>query len=408
MGGRFGLALVVELNELCQTMRCSKTLTLFCGFCLFASLKAETPNVIYILADDLGFGNLSCYGQMTLQAPHLGRLAQNGMKFTSHYSGATVCAPSHYMLLTGKHSGRGTIRDNGHSSLPESDYTLAKLFKQVGYRTACIGKCGVGRPPDNDDPWKAGFDEFYGYLNMFYAHNYYPGFMIRNGEHEALRNEVSEYFKNEAFVRESLSVATKKVDYAPQLIYDETLKFIRANKENPFFLYYALNISHANNEVDYDWSATGKRSNNPNADGMAVPDDGKFPDREWPIQEKGFARIIQHIDDWVGKIVALDAELDAEHPILAEVESFKTIDEGYHILDENADGHRLLGVDNPKTMRAPSGPGKYKTVTYFVSSWETMPPRGRILHLNESWVRASPGSRKLNQLKIIDYHESIA
>jgi arylsulfatase A-like enzyme len=269
----------------------------------------SAPNVIYILADDLGYGDLSCYGQETLQTPNLDRLAANGMRFTSHYAGATVCAPSRYVLMTGKHSGHASIRDNGSVALPESEFTLAKLFKKAGYRTGLMGKWGVGRPPDNKDPNRAGFDEFYGYNNMFHAHNYYPEWMIRNGARELLRNEVPDFFDDGDFEREGRGVATKRVDYAPQLIQNEALKFIRDNRRKPFFLYYALNIPHANNEGGYGWTETGERLNGPEYNGMAVHDLGQFADKDWPIQEKGFARMIQSIDDWVGEVVALVDEL---------------------------------------------------------------------------------------------------
>ncbi|QXD24607.1 arylsulfatase [Opitutia bacterium ISCC 51] len=274
------------------------------------------PNVIYILADDLGFNDLSCYGQETLKTPHLDRLAQNGIRFTSHYSGATVCAPSRYVLMTGKHNGHAGIRNNRIKAMGEEEFTIAELFKKAGYRTACIGKWGVGTPPDDDDPQRAGFDEFYGYLNMFHAHNYWPEFLIRNGEKEMLRNEVPDFFDEptnymqNAYYLEGRGVATKKVDYAPQLIQDDVLRFIRENEKNPFFLYYALNIPHANNEGGSGYTETGERIRGTQFNGMAVPDVGGFAMQDWPIQEQGFARMIQYIDDWVGEIVALLDELD--------------------------------------------------------------------------------------------------
>ncbi len=269
------------------------------------------PNVIYILADDLGYGDLSCYGQETLQTPRLDRLAENGMRFTSHYAGATVCAPSRYVLMTGKHNGRAAIRDNRINALSEEEFTLAELFKKAGYRTGLMGKWGLGTPPDDKDPNRAGFDEFYGYNNMFHAHNYYPEFLIRNGKKEMLRNVVPDFFDEPtdympvAYYLEGRGVATKKVDYAPQMIHDEALGFIEDNKDNPFFLYYALNIPHANNEAGSGYTKSGERIRGKQFDGMAVPDHGAFADKDWPVQEKGFARMIQHIDDWVGEIVDL-------------------------------------------------------------------------------------------------------
>ena len=192
---------------------------------------------------------------------------------------------------------------------------MAELFKKAGYRTGVMGKWGVGVPPDDNDPQRAGFDESYGYINMWHAHNYYPEFLIRNGKKENLRNEVPDFFDQagpfvpSAYHQEGKGVATKKVDYVPGLIHAEALNFIRTNKSNPFFLYYALNIPHANNEGGNDWSNSGERSPNKNANGMAVHDLGRFANEDWPIQEQGFARMIQYIDDWVGEIVALVEEL---------------------------------------------------------------------------------------------------
>ncbi|MDA0348871.1 MAG: arylsulfatase [Verrucomicrobia bacterium] len=348
--------------------------------------------MIYILADDLGYGDLSCYGQQTLQTPHLDRLAENGMRFTSHYAGATVCAPSRYVLMTGKHSGRGSIRDNGYSSLPADEFTLAKLFKGAGYQTACIGKWGVGRPPDNDDPARAGFDEFYGYLNMFHAHNYYPEFMIHNGKREPLRNEVPDFFKDDRFDMEGRGVATKKIDYAPQLIHDNALNFIRSNKDNSFFLYYALNIPHANNEGTYDWSESGERIINPNANGMAVHDLGVFSDEAWPIQEKGFARMIQYIDDWVGEIVALVAELGlSEDTVIMFSSDNGPHHEGNHdhaFFDSNGNfqGYkRDLYDGGTRVPFIASWPGKIppKTESALMSGfWDMMPTMAEILGMD--------------------------
>lgn len=292
-------------------MSSPKSVFFFGAFFLVLMAKVSAkPNVIYILADDLGYGDLSCYGQKTLQTPHLDKLAGNGMRFTSHYAGATVCAPSRYVLMTGKHSGHAGIRDNGQASLSEDEFTLAELFKRAGYRTGLMGKWGVGRPPDDKDPNRAGFDEFYGYNNMFHAHNFFPEYLIRNGKKEKLRNEVPDFFKDGNYQMEGRGVATKKVDYAPQLIHNEALKFIKENRQNPFFLYYALNIPHANNEAGYGWTKDGERIRGSEYNGMAVPDLGRFADKDWPIQEKGFARMIRHIDDWVGEIVGLIKDLD--------------------------------------------------------------------------------------------------
>ena len=156
------------------------------------AVTAEKPNFIYILADDLGYGDLGCYGQKTLKTPNLDRMAAEGMRFTRHYAGSTVCAPSRCVLLTGLHTGHARIRGNSPGLLTDDDVTIAHVLRRAGYRTGCVGKWGVGNPPPLDDPARRGFDYFYGYISMWHAHNFYPEFMIRNGERVPLRNVVPE------------------------------------------------------------------------------------------------------------------------------------------------------------------------------------------------------------------------
>lgn len=244
------------------------------------------PNIIYILVDDMGYGDLGCFGQAQLTTPHLDRMAATGLRFTNHYAGSTVCAPSRCVLMTGLHTGHCTVRSNGNVKLGKNEATVAKVLKKAGYRTGCIGKWGVGRPGLND-PNEQGFDYFYGYVCMNHAHNCYPEFVIRNGRKVPLRNVLEERWKTRN-VPDGAGVADKKVDFVPHLCQREVLQFIDRNKEKPFFLYYALNIPHANNEG-------GK-------DGMEVPSYGEFADKPWPAAEKGFAAMIRYIDDYVKAI----------------------------------------------------------------------------------------------------------
>lgn len=194
-------------------------------------LAAEKPNIVYILADDLGYGDLGCFEQKTLTTPHIDKLAAEGMKLTRHYSGSTVCAPSRCVLMTGKHTGRCAVRGNNEVLLPASETTIAQKLKEAGYRTGCFGKWGIGNPPPRTDPNDFGFDEFYGYVNMFHAHNFYPEFMIRNGEIEKLDNVLDgPWREREGYElgapREGAGVAIVKKDYAPNFITEEALKFI--------------------------------------------------------------------------------------------------------------------------------------------------------------------------------------
>lgn len=257
----------------------------------FLSLAVEAaesrqPNIVFILADDLGYGDLSCFGQSTLKTPHLDRMASEGMKLTRHYAGSTVCAPSRCVFLTGKHVGHGTVRGNGPGILTSNDVLISDVLKKAGYATGCSGKWGVGNPPPLDDPNQNGFDHFYGYVSMWHAHNFYPEFLILNGKKSSLRNEVPERWQGS----DGRGVATKKVDYAPDLIAQDALDFVTKNQERPFFLYWAMNVPHANNE------ARNK--------GMEVPTWGEFTKTDWPDPGKGFASMIRNIDRDVGRMLA--------------------------------------------------------------------------------------------------------
>ena len=254
-----------------------------------AGPEARKPNLVYILADDLGYGDLGCYGQQTLSTPHLDRMAAEGIRFTDHYAGSTVCAPSRCVLLTGLHTGHARIRSNRPGLLTDADVTLGQVLRRAGYRTACIGKWGVGNPPPPEDPNRRGFDHFFGYVDMWHAHNFYPPFLVRNGKRQALRNVPAAKWKNAA---KGNGVAAKKVDYAPDLLQKEALRFVEDNRACPFFLYYAMNVPHANNEG----GATG--------DGMEVPDFGEFAPKPWSAQEKGFAVMLRNIDRYVAEILA--------------------------------------------------------------------------------------------------------
>ncbi|MBN2813660.1 MAG: sulfatase-like hydrolase/transferase [Bacteroidales bacterium] len=150
--------------------------------------EPQRPNIIYILADDLGYGDLSCYGQQRFSTPNIDRLAEDGIWFTQHYSGATVCAPSRSSLLTGLHTGHTPVRGNeeimpeGQWPMPADTYTLAEMLQEAGYATGAFGKWGLGYPGSEGDPNKQGFDEFYGYNCQRFAHHYYPFYLWHNQE----------------------------------------------------------------------------------------------------------------------------------------------------------------------------------------------------------------------------------
>ncbi len=191
------------------------------------------PNVIYIMADDLGIGDLGCYGQRQIKTPNIDSLASNGMKFMQHYSGSTVSAPSRCALLTGKHMGHASIRGNAkvpgsdgllyETPLPAKEVTVADLFKTKNYATGCVGKWGMGGPGTEGIPNKHGFDYFYGYLGQSFAHHYYPVFLHEN-EHKIILNGKF---------------------YSHDLMLNKALDFIDKNDKKPFFLYFSPTIPHA-------------------------------------------------------------------------------------------------------------------------------------------------------------------
>jgi len=200
-----------------------------------AKKTEKKPNIIYILADDLGYGDLSIYGQYKFNTPNIDKLASDGMLFTQHYSGSTVCAPSRSALLTGMHTGHTVVRGNkevrpeGQHPIPDETYTLAETFKKAGYTTGAFGKWGLGFPGSEGDPMKQGFDVFFGYNCQRFGHNYYPRHLWSNNDSIILDGNSG--FKKEA--------------YAPDLIHEKTLKFIDDNKDTPFFLYVPSIIPHA-------------------------------------------------------------------------------------------------------------------------------------------------------------------
>lgn len=262
--------------------------------------------MILILLDDAGYGDFSCYDTTHLKTPNIDQLRKEGMKFTQFYAGSTVCAPSRCVLLTGKHTGHCTVRGNSPGQIADAEMTIAELLQAAGYETACIGKWGVGAELALDDPRRNGFDEFFGYISMWHAHNFYPEFLIRNGKREPLQNVVMDRWRD----NDGRGVATKKIDYVPELLTQEVVDYIAQPRTQPFFLYYALNVPHANNE--------GGRFNEAPEKGMEVPDFGPYDSQAWPGPEKGFAAMMRNIDLAVKRIVdqLRKSEIDDETLIL--------------------------------------------------------------------------------------------
>jgi len=258
------------------------------------------PNIIYILADDLGYAELGCYGQTKIETPHLDRLAADGMRFTQHYAGSAVCAPSRCVLLTGRHAGHAYVRDNrgkpvvGQEPIPDETVTLAELLKDCGYTTCCTGKWGLGGPDTTGLPNQQGFDHWFGYLDQWNAHSHYPQYLWRNNQKLILEGNAD----------------GRKQQYSQNLFTTEAIRFIRSRKaDEPFFLYIAYAVPHVSLHVPEESLAQYK---------------GRWP--ETPFKGRhyeghatpraAYAAMVSHMDRDIGRIMALLDELDLDDDTL--------------------------------------------------------------------------------------------
>jgi arylsulfatase A-like enzyme len=241
------------------------------------------PNIILIMADDLGYGDLGSYGQQRIQTPHLDRLAAEGTRFTQCYAGSSVCAPSRCSLMTGLHNGHNRIRDNiPHGVfLRPDDVTVAEVLKKAGYTTGAIGKWSLGNPGSWGVANWQGFDYFYGHLDQDQAHFYYPDYL----------------WENDRIVELRANRAAKTGAYTHDLFTEKALAFVETNKDRPFFLYLPYTIPH--------WSDYSKKT----PESQIVPSDEPYTDEAWPQTEKNFAAMITRMDRDVGRIAALVQQL---------------------------------------------------------------------------------------------------
>lgn len=331
---------------------------------------ATSPNVIYIMADDLGIGDLGCYGQKFIKTPAIDKLATNGMQFAQHYAGCTVSAPSRGSLLTGMHTGHSFIRGNKNATGPDKetyDYPLAdeeitvgEIMKNKDYATACIGKWGLGGPESEGHPNKQGFDYFYGYLGQLHAHRYYPEFLFENNTKIPLNKEV----------------------YSHDLIMDKALDYIKANADKPFFLYLTPTIPHA--DLILPEGSLG------NYDGMfdEKPYKGGYTAQDKP--RATFAAMVSRLDSDVQRIMDLLEKLGlAENTLVIFTSDNGTHQEGGHdpfAFDSNS-GFRGMKRDlyegGIRTPFIVHWPAKVKPglVNYHVSAfWDFLPTMCDLTH----------------------------
>lgn len=283
------------------------------------------PNLIYIMADDLGYGDLGCFGQEVIKTPHLDQLAQEGLRLTSYYASNTVCRPSRLSLWTGKHAGHTAIDSNAAYVFQPSDVTVAELLRDSGYATGGVGKWAMGNTRNSGHPNLNGFDFWMGYLDQGEAHNYYPTHLWRNRDKFVLSGNVIGDYPNGRG-----RVASQRRTYSHDVMTEQMLEFVRRHHERPFLLHVHWTIPHANNE--------GGRVL---GDGMEVPDYGIYEGRDWPDLEKGQAAMITRMDGDVGRLVSLLGELNIRDRTLV----IFTSDNGPH--SEGGHKHTYFDANGP-------------------------------------------------------------
>lgn len=286
----------------------------------YGSSQEGVPNIILILADDLGYGELGCYGQKKIRTPNLDRMAAEGIRFTQAYSGSPVCAPSRCVLMTGLHTGHAYIRDNkavqpeGQEPIPDETVTIAEILKGAGYATGAAGKWGLGPVGSSGDPNRQGFDFFFGYNCQAHAHNFYPTYLWRNDQRVALDNPAFSAHQRLPEGADPNDPASYRQyvgkEYAPDRMIEEALAFIRQHQDRPFFFYFATTVPHLAIQVPEDSLAEYR---------------GKWPDPPYPggkgylphfSPRAGYAAMVTRMDRDIGRIFALLKELGLDERTL--------------------------------------------------------------------------------------------
>ena len=341
------------------------------------------PNIVYIYADDLGYGELGAYGQEKIKTPHLDQLAQEGIKFTQHYTGTPVCAPARCMLLTGKHGGNSFIRNNyelggfadenegGQMPLPENTITIGHLLQQAGYKTGAIGKWGLGFINSSGEPNRQGFDYFYGYLDQKQAHNYYPTHLWENNQWDSLGND---YFKPHDRLQNAPASPEeydrfKGLEYAPDLMTEKALDFIQENRDNPFFLYLPFTIPHVPLQVPEN-----KHYKLYEGQFDTVPYLGQSGYTPHPQPLAAYAGMISTMDGYVGRIMQLLKELN--------------LDENTLVMFSSDNGPTFNGGVNADFFNSTAGLRGLKMDIYeggirvpFIARWPGQIPSGQVTDL---------------------------
>ena len=323
---------------------------------------SKKPNIIYILADDMGYGDLGCYGQTIIETPNLDIMATEGVRFTNHYTGSTVCAPSRCALMTGKHTGHSFVRGNremkpeGQMPMPSDTRTLAHSLQNAGYTTACIGKWGLGYPGSVSEPLKMGFDYFFGYNCQMKAHHYFPEYLWENDK--------------KVFYPENKNGNQKM--YSHDECTDKGINFIQENKDKPFFLYLAYAIPHAELVIPENYLEKYK---------------GKFHEKPYPGAHYGkqdypraaYAAMVSHLDSDIGKLNQLLKELD--------------LDDNTIVMFASDNGPHVEGGNDPKFFNSSGGLRGVKRALYeggirtpFIVKWPNVVDSARVSnHTSAFW-----------------------
>ncbi|MCX6337748.1 MAG: sulfatase-like hydrolase/transferase, partial [Bacteroidetes bacterium] len=322
------------------------TISIIFSLNCFAQTK---PNIIYIYADDMGYGELGAYGQTKIKTPNLDRMSAEGMRFTDHYSSAPVCAPARCMLLTGKHGGHTYIHGNyelggfadslegGQMPLPEGVFTVGKMMQQAGYKTAAIGKWGLGMANTTGSPIKQGFDYFYGYLDQKQAHNYYPTHLWENDHWDTLQNPVINVHKQIDSIKATVADFNyyKGKEYAPAKLTEKALAFIDNNKNKPFFLYLPYTLPHLSLQAPDEWVKKYI---------------GQFNERPY-YGQNGYASSLYPLSTYAAMISFLDAQVGL---ILEKIKALG-LDENTLILFSSDNGATFNGGVNRQFFNSNGG-----------------------------------------------------
>jgi arylsulfatase A-like enzyme len=322
------------------------------GFAAPAAAEPK-PNIVFIMCDDLGYGQLGCYGQKMIKTPNLDRMAQQGLRLTDYYAGTSVCAPSRCALMTGRHVGHSYIRGNmeyptGQEPIPDEAVTVAEKMKEAGYRTALVGKWGLGYPGSEGDPNRQGFDLFFGYNDQKRAHSYYPGWIWKNNQKVELgARDTSEGYSHYALTREAR-------------------RFIQDSRDQPFFLYLAYTIPHAHLEIPGD-----------------DPCFLQYQNEEWPEKQKIHAGMISRMDEDVGGILDLLRETGlAERTLVVFTSDNGAHREGGAIPEFFNDSGPLRGIKRdmyeggirvPFIARWPGTVAPGQVSDHLAAHWDLMP-----------------------------------